>query len=60
MTSFYILQAYVQQLESSRIRLQQIEQDLQRVRTQVIICFFSSLINFNDIVKEPAIYSYFY
>ncbi|KAF3332066.1 DNA binding protein [Carex littledalei] len=28
--------AYVQQLESSRIRLQQLEQELQRVRTQIV------------------------
>jgi len=28
-------QAYVQQLESSRVRLNQLEQDLQRARTQV-------------------------
>ena len=29
------VQAYVQQLESSRIRLAQLEQDLQRARSQV-------------------------
>jgi hypothetical protein len=31
----HMLQAYVQQLETSRIRLQQIEQELQRARSQV-------------------------
>lgn len=31
----YYLQAYVQQLESSRIKLTQLEQELQRARAQV-------------------------
>jgi len=33
--SFSLSQAYVQQLESSRVRLNQLEQELQRARTQV-------------------------
>lgn len=32
-------QAYVQQLESSRIKLTQLEQDLQRARSQVFFPF---------------------
>lgn len=32
----FFLQAYVQQLESSRLKLTQLEQDLQRARSQVI------------------------
>lgn len=35
------LQAYVQQLESSRIKLTQLEQDLQRARSQVITVTFN-------------------
>jgi hypothetical protein len=34
-------QAYVQQLESSRIKLSQLEQDLQRARAQVNLIFYS-------------------
>lgn len=33
-------QAYVQQLELSRIKLTQLEQELQRARTQVIIYLY--------------------
>jgi hypothetical protein len=32
---FFFSQAYVQNLETSRVRLQQIEQELQRARSQV-------------------------
>ena len=34
---FYPLQAYVQQLESSRLKLTQLEQELQRARQQVCL-----------------------
>jgi len=34
-------QAYVQQLESSRIKLSQLEQDLQRARAQVNLIFYN-------------------
>ena len=34
-SSFHCMQAYVQQLETSRIRLQQVEHELQRARSQV-------------------------
>lgn len=41
----YPLQAYVQQLESSRLKLTQLEQELQRARQQVcaffLVCFFT-------------------
>lgn len=33
-------QAYVQQLESSRLKLTQLEQELQRARQQVRFCYF--------------------
>ncbi|RRT60189.1 hypothetical protein B296_00033487 [Ensete ventricosum] len=35
-----IYKAYVQQLESSRLKLTQLEQELQRARQQVEICVF--------------------
>lgn len=38
--SLSLLQAYVQQLESSRIKLTQLEHDLQRARSQVLALFF--------------------
>ena len=34
--NLFILQAYIQQLETSRIRLSQIEQQVQAARVQVI------------------------
>lgn len=36
---FVLFQAYVQQLESSRIKLTQLEQELQRARAQVRTLF---------------------
>lgn len=39
---FLFIQAYVQQLESSRLKLTQLEQELQRARQQV--CFCSSIL----------------
>lgn len=36
---FTFIQAYVQQLESSRLKLTQLEQELQRARQQVWLCF---------------------
>ena len=34
-----VLQAYIQQLESSKLKLAQIEQDMQRARSQVHCSF---------------------
>lgn len=40
------MQAYVQQLETSRIRLTQLEHEIQRARSQVInFNFYYSLLN---------------
>lgn len=36
-----LLQAYVQQLETSRIKLTQLEQELQRARSQVRFLFLN-------------------
>ncbi|KAL5976021.1 bZIP transcription factor tga10 [Asimina triloba] len=46
--------AYVQQLETSRIRLTQLEQELQRARAQMSIMYF--LINHSLLAAEAAIF----
>ena len=44
-----LLQAYVQQLESSRIKLTQLEQELQRARSQVRLIAQLMLLNIDRI-----------
>lgn len=54
-----IIQAYVQQLETSRIRLTQLEHEIQRARSQVINFNFSySLLNyFNSLLEIKVFYT---
>ena len=50
--STFFLKAYVQQLESSRLKLTQLEQELQRARQQVVLYdFFREIFFPNSLVK---------
>jgi hypothetical protein len=44
----------VQQLESSRVKLNQLEQELDRVRQQVIIMSVAYVINFRDMAMRSS------
>ena len=61
---FLFIQAYVQQLESSRLKLTQLEQELQRSRQQVwfctyIYCFRSKFDTYPAILEVPFFSSFF-